>query len=217
MASTRMIVSDVWKPTSARPGMSGIIGRAPAASTTVSAVWTTPLTSRDLWPTKRPSPSYTVTCSSRLRYARPPSAMGSIRPNTRSRMAAQSAPLKWVSSPRCALCAAWYATSAAYTNIFEGMHPRFRQVPPNTSRSTMATSMSSKSGVRIEFPEPVPMMSNSWCAIGHLPIGRVHRRGARPERRSGVRGQSAASCAPRVRSEAVPAPSVPSRCLLHSV
>ena len=46
--------------------------------------------------------------------------------------------------------------SAAYTNIFEGMQPRLRQVPPNTSRSISATRQSSKSGVRTLLPDPVP-------------------------------------------------------------
>ena len=46
------------------------------------------------------------------RYSRPPSAIGSMRPKTRSRIADQSAPLNWVSIPSFADVADATATSA---------------------------------------------------------------------------------------------------------
>ncbi|MFC5121824.1 hypothetical protein ACFPN7_48520 [Amycolatopsis halotolerans] len=41
------------------------------------------------------------------------------------------------------------------------MQPTFRQVPPNTPFSTMAVRRSANSGPRIEFPDPVPMITRS--------------------------------------------------------
>ena len=77
-------------------------------------------------------------------------------------MIAQSAPLNCVSIPSFAEVCADTATSAGRTNILEGMHPRLRHVPPNTSRSTSAIFQPSrKSG--IELPDPLPMMIRSNC------------------------------------------------------
>ena len=68
-------------------------------------------------------------------------------------------------------------TSAVYTNIFVGMQPRLRQVPPKTSFSTMATRRLSHSGVSKLLPDPVPMMmtSNSVaeCCCIRLTLGLV--------------------------------------------
>ena len=50
--------------------------------------------------------------------------------------------------------------------VRDGMQPAFRQVPPNTPRSTIATSSPSNSSVRIELPEPVPMMTRSKWRMG---------------------------------------------------
>ena len=54
-SSSRMIVSEVWKPVSASPGMNGTTGRLPAASTNRSAVSTS---------VSPPSLAVTVSCSS---------------------------------------------------------------------------------------------------------------------------------------------------------
>ena len=64
-------------------------------------------------------------------------------------------------SNRSLASAASTMRSAGMTNIFEGMHPALRHVPPNTARSTIATFQSSNSGVSTELPEPVPMMTRS--------------------------------------------------------
>ena len=71
------------------------------------------------------------------------------------------------------------ATSAGYTNIFDGMHPRFRQVPPNTSRSTMAILQSSRYD-GIEFPDPLPTMIRSNDS-GRVGLG-CSRRASQPSR-----------------------------------
>ena len=97
------------------------------------------------------------------RYLRPPSAIGSIRPNTRSRIAAQSAPWKRTSIPSLALSAASTALSAGRTNIFDGMHPTLRQVPPNVPRSMIATFQSARNS-GIALPDPLPMTMRSNCS-----------------------------------------------------
>ena len=156
-----MIESDVWNPVSTSPGIGGITGRPPAATRICGAEISRPSTSSTLSATKRAVPSIRVTFGEPdRRYSRPPAAIGSIRPNTRSRIAGQSAPWNRTSMPSRPLCPASTARSAGSTNIFDGMHPRLRQVPPNTSRSTIAIFQSaSDSG--IEFPEPLPTMIRS--------------------------------------------------------
>jgi hypothetical protein len=72
------------------------------------------------------------------RYSRPSTEIGSMRPKIRSRIAGQSAPPTFTSSPSRALSRASWATSAGSTNIFDGTQPRLMHVPPNTSRSTIA-------------------------------------------------------------------------------
>ena len=68
-----------------------------------------------------------------------------MRPNTRSRIAGQSAPSNRDVDARAGpLWRASSATSAGSTNIFDGMHPRLRQVPPKTSRSTIAIFQSAR-------------------------------------------------------------------------
>src|SRR5947209_18584030 len=70
------------------------------------------------------------------------------------------------------------------------MHPTFRQVPPKTPCSTMATRLPSNSGVTSELPEPVPMMARSKCGVvtegqptvaapGRLQLDQQHHQGAR--------------------------------------
>ena len=66
--SIRMIVSEVWNGVASSPGMSGSLGRAPAASTKRSErtveVDPSAAVTRSSWsPTKRASPSNTVTWS----------------------------------------------------------------------------------------------------------------------------------------------------------
>ena len=63
------------------------------------------------------------------------------------------------------------ATSAAWMSILEGMHPRFRQVPPNLSFSMMAIVQPAWSGPGIVFPEPAPtIIRSNCCTIRHLPF-----------------------------------------------
>ena len=54
------------------------------------------------------------------------------------------------------------ARSAGCTNIFVGMQPTLRQVPPNVPCSTSATSRCSNRASRNELPEPEPMTIRSW-------------------------------------------------------
>ena len=79
--------------------------------------------------------------------------------------------------------------SAGSTNILVGMQPTFRQVPPKVPPSTIATSRPSSSGISSELPEPLPMMTRSWCGMG-ASVGGVRPQAARRGRavhRSGVR------------------------------
>src|SRR5690242_10132487 len=64
--------------------------------------------------------------------------------------------------------------SAGSTYIFVGMQPTLRQVPPKRPCSTIPMSSPSSSGVTRLLPDPVPMMSRSWCGIG------VHLLGGQP-------------------------------------
>ena len=84
-----------------------------------------------------------------------------MRPKMRSRMSRQRTPFSSSSTPYFALCEGVYATSAAYTNIFVGMQPTFRQVPPKVPFSTMAVFLPANPGPRIEFPDPVPTITRS--------------------------------------------------------
>ena len=98
-----------------------------------------------------------------------------MRPKMRSRMPGQSTvgaakvtPRRWASS-------ASTTRSAGSTNILVGMQPTLRQVPPKVPPSTIATSRPSSCGVSSEFPEPLPMMTRSWCGMA-ASVG-----GARPQ------------------------------------
>ncbi len=57
--------------------------------------------------------------------------------------------------------AASRAIVAGMMYIFEGMQPRFRQVPPYGPSSTMATDQSANRSSTMVLPEPVPMMTRS--------------------------------------------------------
>ena len=174
-SSSRMIESDVWNPVWTRPSIGGIVGREPAAINTCGAVIvracrsppsrSLPSITNVLSPTKRAVPSISVRFGVPVaRYSRPPAEIGSIRPKMRSRIIGQSAPLNWVSMPSFSDVSAARATSAGSTNIFDGMHPRLRHVPPNTSRSTRAIFQSSRNS-GIELPDPLPMMIRSYCSL----------------------------------------------------
>ena len=168
-ASMRITVSEVWNGTPLRTIGSGTIGRPPAATTIRSAVISSV-----------PEPSVRSTDSAcaavnrgvalvdgdvraaSTRYSRPPAEIGSMRPNTRSRMSVQRTLSTPASTPSRAAPRTLSATSAGSTNIFVGMQPTFRQVPPKTPCSTIATSRSANRSSTIELPEPVPMMTRSW-------------------------------------------------------
>ncbi len=171
-ASNRMIESDVWNRTVDSPGIGGIVGREPAATTILSAVMVRPSTSNVFSAVKRAVPWISSTFGVPFaRYSRPPSAIGSIRPNTRSRMPGQSTPPNDVSTPSSGPCLAISAMSAGRTNIFDGIQPTFRHVPPNVPRSTSAIFQSaSDSGMAL--PDPLPMMMRSNESVmrrGNLP------------------------------------------------
>ena len=87
--------------------------------------------------------------------------IGSIRPNTRSRMSVQRTLSIVASIPRWPARATARATSAGCTNILVGMQPTLRQVPPNVPCSTSATSRCSNRASRNELPEPEPMTIRS--------------------------------------------------------
>lgn len=82
-------------------------------------------------------------------------------PNTRSRMAGQSAPAHLAPIPNRPTCRTCCATSAVCTSIFDGMHPRFRHVPPNRSLSTTAIRQPSSSFAGSMFPLPAPTITRS--------------------------------------------------------
>ncbi len=84
-----------------------------------------------------------------------------MRPNTRSRIAGQSAAAQLAPIPNRPACRTACATSAVCTSIFDGMHPLFRQVPPNRSLSTTAIRQSASSSVGNMFPLPAPTITRS--------------------------------------------------------
>ena len=57
------------------------------------------------------------------------------------------------------------ATSAVQANIFVGMQPTLRQVPPNVPPSTIPIDHESISGLTTELPEPEPTTSRSRESI----------------------------------------------------
>ena len=95
------------------------------------------------------------------RWAAACSCSGSMRPNTRSRIAGQSAPAHLAPIPNRRACRTVWATSAVCTSIFDGMHPRFRQVPPNRSPSTTAIRQPANSLAGSMFPLPAPTITRS--------------------------------------------------------
>src|SRR4051794_16327616 len=146
-----------------------------------------------------------------------------MRPKTRSRTSGQRTPRSSASTPSFADAAGVAARSAVCTNIFVGMQPTFRQVPPNTPRSTIATRQPAKRSSRTELPEPVPTMTRSKCVTypsniagagrcsSVLICGRDDRAGERVERQvethdRGSRFLAAPQGAPvaRVHDEVVP-------------
>jgi hypothetical protein len=57
-------------------------------------------------------------------------------------------------------------TSAWYSSIFEGMHPRFRQVPPSGPFSTMATDSPRLTATfATSSPDPDPMTRKSYSSM----------------------------------------------------
>ena len=153
--------------------MSGTMAREPVATRIRGAVRRRPSTST----TRRRTNLAVPRISSRLgvpvaRYSSPPAVIGSIRPKTRSRMAGQSAPLNEVSTPRRWPWRAASATSAGRTNIFDGMQPTFRHVPPKVPRSIRAIRQSASSA-GMELPEPVPMMIRSKLSMPVLSVSRT--------------------------------------------
>src|SRR5260221_8239626 len=55
--------------------------------------------------------------------------------------------------------------SAVYASILEGTQPRLRQVPPNRSRSTIATRKPGSPSRGSMFPEPAPTITRSYSII----------------------------------------------------
>ncbi len=175
-----MIESEVWKPVSTRPGIGGTTGREPAPIRMCSAAYFRPSMSSTFGDTNRAVPSIKVMLSDPVAlYWRPPSAIGSIRPNTRSRIAFQSAPWKRTSMQSRLLLLASSARSAGNTNIFDGMQPTLRQVPPNVPRSTIAIFQSDrKSGIALADPLPMMIRSKwfgSFCSVGTLCLNTAGR------------------------------------------
>ena len=87
--------------------------------------------------------------------------MESIRPKIRSRIEAKDAPRNCRSTPTRTASDGEDAKSAGSTNIFVGMQPTLRQVPPNAPESMIAARRSAKSSSRIVFPDPEPMTTMS--------------------------------------------------------
>jgi hypothetical protein len=84
-----------------------------------------------------------------------------MRPNTRSRIAGQSAPAHLARTPNRPACRTSCATSAVCTSIFDGMQPRFRQVPPNRPLSATAIRQPANSLAGSMFPLPAPTITRS--------------------------------------------------------
>ena len=84
-----------------------------------------------------------------------------MRSTTRSRRAGQSIPATCERTPSAGPRPAWTATSAGTTYIFEGMHPRLRQVPPKSAASTSATRQWAIASLTTMALEPAPMTTRS--------------------------------------------------------
>ena len=79
----------------------------------------------------------------------------------RSRISGQRAPAYDVSTPRSGPSWAVRAMSAGKTNIFVGMQPTLRQVPPKVLSSMIATRHPESCLVTMVLPEPVPIRARS--------------------------------------------------------
>src|SRR3989344_4630562 len=63
------------------------------------------------------------------------------------------------------------ATSALWIRIFDGMHPRFKHVPPIGPGSINATRFFSSDAAELTFnPEPPPITMTSNVSIGETEI-----------------------------------------------
>ena len=76
-------------------------------------------------------------------------------------MEVKDAPQNCRLTPSLAASDGEVARSAGSTNIFVGMQPTLRQVPPKVPESMMAARRSANSSSRIVFPEPEPMTTMS--------------------------------------------------------
>ena len=118
---------------------------------------------------KRASPLKTVVLGWVWRHCSPAAASGSRRCQTRPVRRSQSRRSIRAVIPKDAAVWIVSATSAAWMSILDGMHPRFRQVPPNVSFSMMAILQPAWSGPGIVFPEPAPtIIRSNCCTIRHL-------------------------------------------------
>ena len=159
---TRRAWSEVIYGTSARPGISGIRGRVPAAITIVSPLIRSPATSRVFSPTNLPFPLNTVIFDacwfpSSTAWASPATSSAARR-----MMNCQSSASTLALMPNSS--ARWMVsiTSAEWINILDGMQPRLRQVPPKDPSSTTATeSPRCAASEETSRPEPERMTITS--------------------------------------------------------
>ncbi len=120
-------------------------------------------------PVKRAWPSKSETFGSRsARKLRPATEIGSIRRKIRSRISAQCTLSRLRSTPSERACSAEAARSAGWTNIFVGMQPTLRQVPPKVPFSRIAVRHVLNRRSAMELPEPLPMIARSKWVTGPI-------------------------------------------------
>ncbi len=153
----------VTNPASRSPGTSGILGRAPVQTATLSAVRTRPPTSTSCAETNRAGARYGSMPASRTFRSASPPRISSMTACTRAIAAAQSMPTPSTRTPKSPAERARCATSAARTIAFVGSQPALRQVPPIFQRSASATrapfAAASKAIVLPAAPAPITSRS----------------------------------------------------------
>ena len=142
--SGRMPLRVLWSevtirsPSGSKPGM--LRGTEPVEMITARPRRVCPSTSTAPSAVSRPCPATTVTLRRLSRVDRPPTSLSTtpvVRCSTRDQ-SGRKPPSPCGMMPKSAAWLAVRYTSAVCSSALAGMQPRFRQVPPTVSRSTMA-------------------------------------------------------------------------------